>query len=293
VSLPSTGRPAGPQPRDSDIDVFGLTHPGRVRPDNQDHFLLCTLHRNIRVRATSIPHPEALEVPGERLAYLGMVADGVGGGEGGEEASRVAIEAIATYATGAMNTADPSQHDRLLEDLQRAALESHEQVLAKGRARPELAGLATTLTLGFSVWPSLFVLHLGDSRAYLLREGRLHRLTRDQTLAEDLVDNGVLPAEKVGSSPFAHVLSSAIGSNARPVVARYDSAPEDVVLLCTDGLTRHVPDERIRERLLAMTSAEQAARALLDDALEAGGHDNVTLVLGRARPGTAAAGAAP
>lgn len=284
---PSANHAAGPQPRDSEIDVFGLTHVGKVRSENQDHYLVCTLHKSIRVRSTSIPHAELLEVPGERLAFLGMVADGVGGSEGGEEASRAAIEAVTGYATSAMScyyASDPTQHDRLQEALQEAAHASHAQVLARGRERPDLAGLATTLTLAFSVWPSLFVLQIGDSRAYLLRDGRLHRLTRDQTLAQDLVDNGVLAEDRAWSSPFAHVLSSALGSNARPVVARYESERDDVVLLCTDGLTKHVPDERIRDRLLAMTSAEAACRQLLDDAMAAGGTDNITLIVGRAMP---------
>lgn len=283
----SVARGAGQPPRDSEIEVFGLTHPGRIRPHNQDHFLICTLHKSIRVRATSIPHAELLEMPGERLAFLGMVADGVGGSEGGEEASRAAIEAITTYAINTMScfyAGDPAHHDRLQEALQEAAFVSHREVMARGRERPELAGLATTLTLGFSVWPSLFVLQIGDSRAYLLRGGMLYRLTRDQTLAQDLVDDGVLPADRARASPFAHVLSSALGSNARPVVARYQSERDDVVLLCTDGLTKHVSDERLRERLLAMSSAEAVCRELVDDALEAGGTDNVTVVVGRASP---------
>jgi protein phosphatase len=284
---PATAREVAPPPLDDQIDVFGITHPGKVRRGNQDHFLLCTLHRQIRVRSTSLPNPELLEMPGERLAYLGAVADGVGGSEGGEEASRAAIEAIARYACHTMNcyyATDPEEHGAFLEALREAAQRSHQQVLELGRQRPDMAGMATTLTLGLSVWPSVFLLQIGDSRAYLLRDGRLHRLTRDQTLAQELVDDGVLPEARASTSPFAHVLSSAIGSHARPVVTRYESEPRDVVMLCTDGLTKHVPDERIRERLLAMTSAEQAARALLQDALEGGGTDNVTIVLGRARP---------
>jgi len=276
---------AGAQPPDEAIDVFGLTHPGKVRPQNQDHFLLCSLHKTLLVRGTSLPNPELLEMPSQRIAFFGMVADGVGASEGGEEASRAAIEAIAAYATHTMQcfyAADPCDHDTFLESLRTAAGECHQSVLARGRQHPELAGLATTLTLAIGVWPSVYVLHVGDGRIYRLRRGVLERLTRDQTMAQDLVDSGALPAERASRSPFASVLSSAIGGEAHPEVGRFDSEPGDVWLMCTDGLTRHVPDERIRERLLAMTGAEQAARGLLDDALEQGGTDNITVVVGRA-----------
>jgi protein phosphatase len=291
VSKDPSGLPSGTareivrQPLDEQIDVFGVTDPGKVRRENQDHFLLCTLHRLIRVRSTSLPNPELLEMPSQRLAFLGAVADGVGGSEGGGEASRAAIEAIARYACHTMDcyyASNPGEHGSFLESLREAARRSHEQVLELARQRPDVGGMATTLTLALSVWPSLFLLQIGDSRAYLLRDGRLHRLTRDQTLAQELVDDGVLPEARLSKSPFAHVLSSAIGSNARPVVTRLESDIRDVVMLCTDGLTKHVSDERIRERLLAMTTAEQTGRALLQDALDGGGTDNVTIVLGRA-----------
>jgi protein phosphatase len=216
-----------------------------------------------------------------------MVADGVGGTDGGEEASRAALEAIATYAAHTMRCYQEAielDHTELLDSLQRAAQASHERVCAIGRERPELAGLATTLTLAFSIWPSLFLLQIGDSRAYRLRDGRLERLTRDQTVAQDLVDDGVLRESAAHQSPFAHVLSSAIGSRAAPVVTRHESQRRDVILMCTDGLTKHVSDERLRERLIGMTTAEDACRALLDDALAAGGTDNVTILVGRVKP---------
>jgi protein phosphatase len=111
----------------------------------------------------------------------------------------------------------------------------------------------------------------------------LERLTRDQTMAQDLVDQGALSASRAEMSPLSSILSSAIGGEAHPVVGRFDSAPEDVLLLCTDGLTRHVPDERIRQILLEMESAEQACQQLVQSALEGGGTDNVTVVVGRAR----------
>jgi len=285
---PTPSEPLAPvtaQPRDDQIDVFGMTHPGLRRRENQDHFLLCSLHKTMRVRGSSLPNPELLEIPSERLAFFGMVADGVGATEGGEAASRAAIEAVAAYATHAMRCyygGDPENHEAFLHALGQAARDCQETVLARGREHPEYRGLATTLTMGIGVWPWVYVLHIGDSRMYRLRGERLERLTRDQTMAQELVDSGVLPPERAAHSRFANVLASSLGGELQPDLLRFDNEPDDVFLLCTDGLTHHVSDEAIRERLLRMTSAEQVCRALVQDALDGGGSDNVTVVVGRA-----------
>jgi protein phosphatase len=139
---------------------------------------------------------------------------------------------------------------------------------------------ATTLTLYVAVWPSLYIMHVGDSRLYLYRGGALQQLTRDQTMAQDLVDLGAMPKDALKQSPLSHVLTSAMGSSeATPYVTRAELKWGDVVLLCTDGLTKHVSDEQIAERMRTMTSAEQGVRALVDDALAGGGSDNVTVLV--------------
>lgn len=272
------------------MDVFGLTHRGLVRKQNQDHFLLCSLHKSMRVVSTSLPAPELLQTISGRLAFIAVVADGVGGTDGGEEASRAAIEVVATYVTNALQCyyrSDPAQEAHFAELLAGVARKSHERVLARGQERPDLAGLATTLTMVIAVQPAVYLLHLGDSRAYRLRSGTLERLTKDQTLAQELVDTGVLAASSAHKSPFAHVLSSSIGGKAaRPAVAHFDTEPGDILMLCTDGLTKHVSDERIRERLMTIPSAEAVCRALVDDALAGGGTDNVTVVVGREKAAT-------
>jgi protein phosphatase len=125
---------------------------------------------------------------------------------------------------------------------------------------------------------------VGDSRCYRYRGGALEQLTRDQTMAEELVESGVLPRERAALSRFAHVLSSSLGGRTtRPVVARTDLQANDVILLCTDGLTKHVSDEQILARLRQLRSSEQVCRDLLDDALRGGGTDNVTVVVLRAK----------
>jgi protein phosphatase len=145
--------------------------------------------------------------------------------------------------------------------------------------------MATTLTLWIGVWPDAYLLQIGDSRYYLLRGGELTQVSKDQTVAQDLIDRGVMTPDKAQNTRWAHVLSSALGGpDTTPTVSRIRNDWTTVHLLCSDGLTKHVPDERIRERLLAMTSARQACEDLLQDALDGGGRDNITIVVGRAVP---------
>jgi len=270
------------KPRDEELDFFGITHPGRIRASNQDHYLVSTLHKTARVRATSLPNPELFELPSQRIASFGMVADGVGGADGGELASRAAIETITEYVKETMNAfyaADENDSEAFLASLRDAAQTCHAAVLERGESTGQHAA-ATTLTLYVAVWPTLYVLHIGDSRLYLFRGGALRQLTRDQTMAQDLIDAGAFPPDVAARSPLAHVLTSAIGgSETTPQVSRTELRRGDALLLCTDGLTKHVSDDHIAERMRTLGSAEQVARTLVDDALAGGGSDNVTVLV--------------
>ena len=287
----------GPKPRDDELDLFGLTHRGKVRTENQDHFLLCTVHPQVVVHATSLPEPDRLPLRGERLATIMLVADGVGGGAAGGEASQLATETITRYLASTLrcyHTAGSSAEEEFLAALRAAAFEAHDAVRAEavsraqaaGRPEGEGKGMATTLTLGFAVWPWWYVVQVGDSRCYHYWDGALRQVTRDQTVAQDLVDRGALPPERVATSPFSHVLASAIGgAEASPEVTRVDISRRGCVLLmCSDGLTKHVSDAEIAAHLGKMESSEQVCRALLDLALERGGSDNITVLAGRAPP---------
>jgi protein phosphatase len=289
IATSGLGRAAGPKPADSELDVFGLTHPGKVRRENQDHFLICQLRRQIHVHSTSLPDPQGLPLESERLAMLAMVADGVGGGPAGEVASRLTVEAVTRYVGESIECyyrADPADDEAFARALIDAALRSHADLRSRGGAESERSRMATTLTLFLGVWPRAYLVQVGDSRYYLLRDDRLIQITRDQTVAEELVTRGVLSRPEAARMPWANVLSSAIGgSDATPVVTRIDQDRSLVHLICSDGLTKHVSDGRIAERLRSMASARQACEALLEDALEGGGTDNVTVIVGRALPG--------
>ena len=282
----------GERPRDDELDLFGVTHVGKVRRENQDHFLLATLHRQLVVYGTSLPDAAALQEPSERMATIMLVADGVGGGQGGGEASRLATEAAARYVRSMMHcfhTAGTADEEEFHTALRAAALDAHEAVRTEATSRGEgqsgAHAFATTLTLGIAVWPWLYVVQVGDSRCYLFDHGVLRQITRDQTVAQDLVDKGVLRPERVSESPLAHVLSSSIGGHeATPEVSRIDIKRRGcVVILCSDGLIKHVEDAEIAAKAMAMESSEHLCRGLLDLALERGGTDNITVIAARAR----------
>lgn len=279
------------KPLDREVDVYGLTHPGRVRRENQDHFLVCALRKHVDILESSLADAGAWLAPLERFGFLAMVADGVGGGQRGEEASRRTVQAVTEYVVESARcyyASNAEVDDAFARALEEAALRCHANILARGDADPAAQGMATTLTLWLGVWPRVYVLQVGDSRCYLLRNGILTQVSADQTMAEDLVQQGVMTRTDAQNTPWSHVLSSAIGGPyTAPVVTRLEHRWGDVHLLCSDGLTRHVSDERIRERLLAMTSARQACEALLADALDGGGADNITVIVGRAVPAAA------
>jgi protein phosphatase len=280
--------PERTRPHFSDIDTWGLTHKGKVRPDNQDHFFTGSLVRGIRKERSSIGPAETGFVQMERLASLGVVADGLGGHEGGEEAARRAVENLVRSVSTFFHEAevreaeDPEVFSRLLQD---AALSVHRNLLEDAQREGKEVRFATTLTLFLGLWPHAYLLQVGDSRCYVYRDGVLSQISRDQTLAQDLVDQGVLTRTQAEKTQWADILSSAVGGKqAAPVVTRVVRDWGTVVLLCSDGLTKHVPDERIEERLASMTSAQQVAEQLLQDALDGGGTDNITMVVGRTLP---------
>jgi serine/threonine protein phosphatase PrpC len=271
------------KPRDDEIDVHGLTHVGKVRKENQDHFLLATVNKHVNVLATNLGPQKHLPLGEQRVAFIVMVADGVGGLEGGAEASATALESVMQYVNDSMSCLyDRNVTEKTFtEQLQQCVLRSHEAILARRAEGGQEGTMATTLTLFMGVWPVYYVVQVGDSRYYLWRDGQLTQLTRDQTIAQELVDQGILTRAQAPHTQFAHVLSSALGADtAEPVVTRLQADWNNVHLFCSDGLTKHVSDEKIAERLRTMTSAKQVCEQLLQDALDDGGTDNITIVVG-------------
>lgn len=280
----TTTDPAIRKPLDHEIDTWGVTHVGNKREQNQDNFVVASLHKRTEVLQSSVKGLAELMDSDERLAYLIMVADGVGGAELGEEASRVTLSTAMEYVAESMRCYYTSQddQDRFAEELQEAAMRCHERVQERATAA-KAASMATTLTVFLGVWPYAYLLQVGDSRYYFLRDGQLTQVSRDQTMAQELIDLGVLTRGDQKASRLSNILSSAIGgAQSMPVVTGVENQWGQVNLLCSDGLTRHVSDERIRERLRSMRTSKEACEQLLQDALDGGGKDNITIIVGRA-----------
>jgi protein phosphatase len=224
----------------------------------------------------------------ETRGFLFMVADGVGGRPHGDVASGTALRFIAQYVTHLMdlyNRLDPERETQFLTELEKSVQRSHEILVAEAERSGDGRGGATTLTMVAAVWPRAYLVQVGDSRCYRLRDGTLERMSQDQTMAQALVERGALSPADAEHSPLRNMLASALGgSEARPMTASTDIRWDDVMLLCTDGLTKHVSESEIEAELAANAAAEASCRRLVDRALERGGTDNVTVLISRLRP---------
>lgn len=291
--------PQGPisVPRRENADIHGVTHPGLVRKENQDHFLIATIHKVLQVFQTSVPAETLGSLTSPSRGFVFLVADGVGGGPGGKEASRTALKGVVDYVVKAMDLyvqIDPAVELEYLAELLHSVEKSHELVRQVRKSEDDEETGATTLTMVCIRWPRAYLIHVGDSRCYRLRNGELELLTVDQTMAQAMVESGALSPDQAERSALKHVLYSAIGgSRAEPYTFATDLEWNDVMLLCTDGLTKHVSDTEIRDALRTCTDAKATAEELLQLVLDRGASDNTTLVIGRLRRPPAGSGAFP
>jgi protein phosphatase len=268
------------------VELGGLSHTGKVRPINEDHFMITRLGRDQETVLTNLPEGDVPDHFREH-GYAMIVADGMGGAARGEVASRLAISTLAHLSLqfGKWNLRINEQIAReVTERAERFYQRVGEAVLEEGRADPSLTGMGTTLTGAFSAGSDLFVCSVGDSRVYLFRRGRLLQLTRDQTYSQLLADIGQIPQHEVSTHHLRHILTDAIGVNSGKIKVKVRHLPlldEDVLLLCTDGLTEMVDEEEIAMVLMRGLSAQETCQTLVDLALEHGGKDNVTVLLAK------------
>ncbi len=234
--------------------IYGETHRGHVRPRNEDSF-------------------DYLLTDNGHTA-LAVVADGVGGHNGGEVASRLTVEAAIPAFSRALE-----RHSSMGEAWREALAQANARVREHRLAQESLARMATTVVACSAQGDRLAVAHLGDSRAYRYRDDELTQLTRDHTVAEDMADQGVAVSEAL-SSAYQNVITRGVGLGDDIDLAVHEDEvqPGDVYLLCSDGLSSYVPPERLRACLRAGT-AQAITRALIESALETGGRDNITAIL--------------
>lgn len=203
-----------------------------------------------------------------------VVADGMGGAQAGEVASRIAIEA---FERGLPDAGTPE------ERLSTLVREANHQIYERSRADRQRAGMGTTLTAAYVDDAHVAIAHVGDSRAYLFRDGTLQRLTQDHSLVDELVRRGKLTEEQAAEHPQRSIITRALGPEPDVEVDTwtYPARAGDVVLLCSDGLTSMISEQSVREVLAAHSNLDEAADGLIYEANEAGGRDNITVVLFR------------
>ena len=270
--------------------IFGVSDVGEVRDHNEDSFLVAKLERSMRLYQSSRPFGDGAKVKGPPQGWLIMVADGMGGHAAGEVASAMTVDSLARYAFTLMPWSLPRSADdsRVLATGLRDAVK---QVQADMRDAAEHGqgqhGMGTTLTMAYVTWPNLFAVHVGDSRMYAYRDGHIHQVTRDHTLAQQLVDNKVMSEDEAESSDFSNILVNALGGESEELRVELHHArlyEGDVLLLCSDGLTKHVDNEEIASVLHAIAGGEgveKNVRSLIERAKQEGGTDNVTVVIAR------------
>ena len=277
-----------PQPFSSlvRVDFGAISDVGKVRTNNEDHFRIARTSRTMRTLMSNLP-PGQVPDYFEDVAYSMVVADGMGGEAAGEVASMMAITIGVNLRLNDVkwNLKINEQEARDLMDRACRMIHQIDEALAeRARSDPALHRMGTTLTVTYSVGDDLFLFHVGDSRAYLYRGGRLRQLTHDHTVAQALADAGQIGAEEVASHRMRHVLTNVMGSQTGQLhveMLQVRLLDGDRVLLCTDGLTEMVHEDEILEILRGIEGSGQACRALVDLALQHGGKDNVTVLIAR------------
>jgi PPM family protein phosphatase len=252
------------------LDSFGLTQIGRTRRANQD--------RHFTLPVGSLPN-----------CLLG-VADGIGGGPAGGEASVIAVETLQKFVgeeSGMLLRPDRNDGE-IVETLTRGLRRCHAALQTEVNAQPEWSGMGTTLTAALVLWPKLYLMHLGDARGYVLNHGTLRRLTKDHTYGQALLEAGVLNESTLRTSAMRHVLSNFLSGDlpekdpeVHPDVSVAILEPGDTVFLSTDGLTDVIPDDELARILSRDASAETLCRGLLDLARDRQARDDATAVLAR------------
>jgi PPM family protein phosphatase len=209
----------------------------------------------------------------QRVGRLAVVADGMGGAEGGQYASKIAIEAVCEIYS---SSPEPDPQQRILASFH----EANDRVQREAHAKPMLRGMGTTLTACAIVGKNLYFAHIGDSRLFLVRDGEARQLSRDHSLVARLIESGTIRPEEAETHPQKHVLTAAIGV-AEDLQPDMPSAPvelrsSDVLILCTDGLWGQITSAEIAE-MVSKSTPKDACQSLVQLAKERGGPDNITV----------------
>jgi protein phosphatase len=262
---------------------FGLSDRGRVRARNEDHFAIVELAKSMIVHHTSMLQPKAQY--SSHRGHVFIIADGMGGHQGGEVASALTVLTVEELLLNKLNCCDSdTAHASVLSELQSALIQADARIFEEAANHPELTDMGTTLTMGFAINWKLFVAHVGDSRCYLFSQDELRQMTQDHTVVNDLVRQGLLSRQAASRHQLRHAVTNVLGGPEPGIqveLHELNLEPDDVLLLCSDGLTEMIPDERIAAILRDEQEPSKACERLVNEANEKGGKDNITTVVSR------------
>ena len=271
--------------------AFGVTDIGCRRETNQDQFLIAQLNKSMLVSSTSLPVETQSRLFGGVQGQLMLVADGMGGHAAGERASSLAVDHLVSRLLNSMHwflDIDHEDDENFIEDLKELLQDAHARILRDSSENIDHRGMGTTLTMAHVVWPRLYVVHAGDTRCYLVRNGAAEQLTNDHTMARRLVESGGMKPEDEATSRWSHVLWNVLGGRGEgqliAEVRRVDLVEGDCLVLCSDGLHRYVDGPGLAEVVDRFDSAEHICNELVRLAIQGGGEDNITAIVAKPHP---------
>lgn len=269
-----------------DQHCFGATDRGLKRENNQDAFLIARLSKSMLVGSNSLGIEPGSRLFGGVRGCLMLVADGMGGHAGGERASRMAIDYLIDRLLNNVHWLFRFSREAEIDftdSLQKLLRDAHHEIQSEGRRDRSVSGMGTTLTMAYVVWPNLYVLHAGDSRCYLIREGQVEQLTTDHTMAHRLVEAGGISPHDAALSRWSNVLWNVLGGKSQgeleAEVRQVKLQAGDQILICSDGLHRYLDHAAIVQTLGASGSCQQSCHDFIRLANRSGGDDNVTVIV--------------
>jgi serine/threonine protein phosphatase PrpC len=278
---------ASPASTQVKVEIAGATNVGKVRKNNEDHYLALRVQRSLETVCTNL-EDNKVDQRFEEVGYGLLVADGMGGMAAGEVASRMAlsklVELIVNTPDWVMKFNQRADETIVLQRITQRFRQVNEALKDEAEQNSSMAGMGTTLTVALSFGATLLIGHIGDSRAYVMRGDKLHQMTSDDTLDQALILAGLAEPDTDATKAVRHVLTAALGAatdRPDPQVVSFKLSHNDQVLLCTDGLTEMVSSQAIASVLSKADSSQDACQSLIDLALEGGGKDNVTVLLAR------------
>jgi protein phosphatase len=273
------------------VEIHATSHVGRVRRGNEDNYLLLNISRSRAWTSEQSEGEFVIESQSFDVDENGVVlavSDGMGGALAGEVASKMAVESVSEKLlsdedTDATLTPESVQYS-LISKLYNATVYANYLVHQQGRTDPQFQGMGATFT-GVGVTPEgVDVIQVGDSRAYLVRNGKIYQITKDQSLVQQLIDAQQISAEEAETHTLKNVILQALGAQNEiyPVSARLAPCQNDVLLLCSDGLSNKVSAANMQKHVVEnLEQLEQACAELVKEANENGGEDNITVILAK------------